>query len=97
MRLIARRAGFCLLPLTLLLASGCADTAGYPNLADLKAVTEPKPVPGDEIASDPVAEAHYNASVESWGDRLYSAGSRICRFYDRVKMPGVNFCPKAGE
>jgi hypothetical protein len=55
-------------------------------------VTEPKPVPGDEIATDPVAEAHYNAAVESWGDRLHSAGARLCRFFDRTGMKGLR-CP----
>lgn len=78
----------------LLLASGCATSGGYPPLADLKAVTEAKPVPGDEIATDPVAEAHYNADVESWGDRLSAAGARLCRFFEAVKMPGLGGCPK---
>jgi hypothetical protein len=58
-------------------------------------VTEAKPVPTDEIAADPVAEAHYNAAVESWGDRLHSAGARLCRFFEETDMPGVDFCPPA--
>lgn len=56
-------------------------------------MTEAKPVPTDDIVMDPVAEANYNASVESWGDRLFSAGGRLCRFFDGVDMPGVDFCP----
>jgi len=56
-------------------------------------VTEPKPVPPDSIVTDPVASAHYNAAVESWGDRLYSAGGRLCRFFERIKMPGLE-CPE---
>ena len=79
----------------LLLASGCGASGGYPPLADLTAVTEHKPVPGDEIATDPVAEAHYNAEVESWGDRLGAAGARLCRFFEAVKLPGLTSCPKA--
>jgi hypothetical protein len=55
-------------------------------------VTEAKPLPGDEIATDPVAEAHYNASVESWGERLRSAGVRLCRFFDATGMKGLD-CP----
>lgn len=39
-----------------------------------------------------MAEAHYNAAVESWGDRLYSAGARLCRFFDRTGMKGLD-CP----
>jgi len=53
---------------------------------------EPKPVPSDAIADDPVASAHYNASVESWGDRLYSAGGRLCRFFKRQGMKDLD-CP----
>ncbi len=67
--------------------TGCAGAgAVYPPTADLSAAIEPKPVPGDEIASDPVAEAHYNAAVEAWGDRLRSAGLRLCKFYERIGM-----------
>ena len=87
-----RAVSLALLPM-LWLASACGSSGGYPPLADIKAVTEAKPVPGDEIASDPDAEAHYNASVEGWGDRIWSAGARLCRFYQRTKMPNVDFCP----
>lgn len=91
---LPRLAGLCLLLPMLSLASGCATSGGYPPLADLKAVTEAKPVPGDEIATDPVAEAHYNASVESWGDRGHSAGVRLCRFFAETGMEMAGFrCP----
>lgn len=79
--------------LTLSLVSGCGSSGGYPPIAEIKAVTEAKPIPGDEIATDPVAEAHYNAAVESWGDRLHSAGTRLCRFFDETGMKGLA-CPK---
>jgi hypothetical protein len=81
-----------LLPV-LFLVSACGNSGGFPPLADLKAVTESKPIPGDEIATDPAAESHYNASVEGWGDRVYSAGVRLCRFFKDTDMPGVDFCP----
>lgn len=67
----------------------------FPPPADLAALTEPKPVPRDEIASDPVAEAHYNAALESWGERLLAAGGRLCRFYQRLRMPRLGPCPAA--
>lgn len=86
-----RAASLALLPM-LLLASACAHVAGFPPPADLKAVTEAKPEPTDAIATDPVAEAHYNAAVESWGDRVRSAGLRLCRFFAAQKTPGVD-CP----
>lgn len=76
-----------------LLVSGCAVAGGLPPPADLKAATEAKPVPSDDIATDPVAEAHYNAAVESWGDRLWLAGGRLCRFF---KARGMTLdCPAA--
>ena len=80
--------------LMLLHVSACAASGGYPPVADLQAVTEAKPVPSDAIASDPTAEALYNASVESWGDRLSSAGGRLCRFFRRTGMPDLTFCPE---
>lgn len=92
---IRRRGASCLLLPALLLASGCARSGGFPPLAEVTAVTEAKPVPGDEIATDPLAEAHYNAAVESWGDRLHSAGLRLCSFYRRMGMPGLGRCPPA--
>lgn len=93
MRSMLRRvAGACLLPLLLSTVSACGSSAGYPPLADLKAVTEAKPIPDDAILTDPVADAHYNASVESWGDRVQSAGVRLCRFFRETGMKGVSFC-----
>ncbi|MBY0306399.1 MAG: hypothetical protein K2W86_14770 [Sphingomonas sp.] len=61
----------------------------------MTAATEVKPIPDDAIATDPVIEAHYNASVEGWGDRLGSAGARLCRFFLGMKMPGLKACPPA--
>jgi hypothetical protein len=89
MRSMLLRAVRFLLPLKLLLASACAGSGGHPPLADLQALTEPKPIPGDDIASDPHAEAHYNAAIESWGDRLHSAWQRLCRFYRRTVLPAL--------
>jgi hypothetical protein len=37
-----------------------------------------------------VAEANYNAEVESWGDRLYSAGHRLCTFFKDTGMRGLD-------
>lgn len=88
-----RRVALLALPLSLSLVSACGGTAGYPRLADLQAVTEAKPIPTDEIATDPQAEASYNAAVESWGDRLWSAGGRLCRYFDKAGMKGLD-CPE---
>lgn len=91
---LRRLAALSALPPMLLLASGCLTSGGFPPLADVKAATEAKPVPDDAIATDPVAEAHYNADVESWGDRLSAAGGRLCRFFEAIKMPGLTGCPQ---
>lgn len=82
-----------LLP-TLFLANACTKLAATPPRADLLALTEKKPIPSDEIATDPVAEANYNASVEAWGDRLFSAGGRLCRWYEEIGVKGL-MCPVA--
>ncbi len=95
--ILHQRVGLLVLLPMLLLASGCGTSAGFPPLADVTAATEEKPIPDDAIATDPVAEAHYNASVESWGDRLGSAGARLCRFFLGMKMPGLMACPPAAS
>ena len=78
----------------LLLASACnGSQGGYPPVADISAVTESKPLATEAILTDPVAEANHNASIEGWGDRLHSAGVRLCRFYKETGMTGVS-CPK---
>lgn len=74
-----------MLPL-LLTVSACGGSGGYPPLADLQAVTEAKPVPPDEIVTSAAASEHYNAAVESWGDRISDAGLRLCRFFERTGM-----------
>jgi hypothetical protein len=78
----------------LLLASGCASAVTLPPPADdLKAVVEPKPVPGDDIATSDQANADYEASLEGWGDRISAAGGRLCRWTVRVYKVKVD-CPK---
>lgn len=89
-----RMAGCSALLPMLLLVSACASSAAFPPRADVQAAVEAKPVPGDNIATDDVAFQHYNADVESWGDRLHAAGARLCRFYLALKMPGLTSCPQ---
>lgn len=76
------------------LASGCASSGAiHPPVADLKAVTEAKPVPGDDIATSDQANADYSASVEGWGDRLFAAGGRLCRWSKATYKLKID-CPK---
>ena len=64
----------------------------FPPRADIKAVTEAKPVPPIEIVIDPEVEAQYDADLESWGERLRSAGIRLCNW---SVDQGADFtCPK---
>lgn len=78
----------------LLLASGC-ETPGaiHPPVDDLRAVVEPKPAPGDDIATSQKAADDYSASLEGWGDRISAAGGRICRFAERTYKIKIS-CPK---
>ncbi len=79
-----------------LAVSGCVGPASrFPPSADLIAVTEEKPKPTAEIARSAKANADYNASVESWGDRLNAAGGRLCRFFRDLGM--TVDCPAAPE
>lgn len=76
------------------LASGCTSSGAIPPpAADLKAVVEPKPVPGDDIATSDQANADYNASVEGWGDRISAAGGRLCRWSESVYKIKLG-CPR---
>lgn len=82
-----------LLP-TLVLASSCAEQATIaPPVTDLQAVVEQKPQPTDDIATSQQAYDQYQASLEAWGDRLHSAGGRLCRWSERVYKIRVG-CPK---
>jgi hypothetical protein len=79
-------------PAFLLLA--CATSGPIaPPADDLKAVVEPKPVPTDDIATSDQANADYSAAVEGWGDRISSAGGRLCRWSERVYKIKIG-CPK---
>jgi hypothetical protein len=76
------------------LASACTSSGAIPPpVADLTAVTEPKPVPSDDIATSDQANADYNASVEGWGDRISAAGGRLCRWTKTTYKLRID-CPK---
>lgn len=79
-----RQAGLCLLPIGLLLVTACGGQVtavqSFPSHADLQSVTEPKPRPSPAIATDPQANARYDAAIEGHGERVLSAGVRICKW-----------------
>jgi hypothetical protein len=77
----------------LLLASACTTSGAiHPPVDDLKAAIAAKPVPGDDIATSDHANADYNAALESWGDGLFDAGARLCRWAEAVYKIRVG-CP----
>lgn len=83
-----------LLLLTFALATSCAGQVALPPpAADLKAAVEPKPVPGDDIATSQKAYDQYQQNIEGWGDRISAAGGRLCRWSERVYKVKIG-CPK---
>ena len=94
---ICPRARRLALLLSLSAVSGCARPDAppprniFPSAVDVKAVTEPKPVPPDAIISDDAVAARYGIDLELWGERLYRAGGRLCR---ELKARGMDVvCP----
>lgn len=51
-----------------------------PPAADIQAAIEPKPRPVGDIVNDDTAAATYSAALEAWGERLSTAGGRLCRW-----------------
>jgi hypothetical protein len=81
-----------------LLASACTTPGAIlPPADDLKAVTEAKPLPTDDIATSQKAADDFSASIEAWGDRISAAGARICRYVERSHGKLPFRCPKAKE
>jgi hypothetical protein len=69
--------------------SGCAEKPivhATPAAEDVRALVERKPKPPISILTDPAANDRYNAEVEAWGDRLRSAGVRLCAFFANQGM-----------
>lgn len=83
----ARKSLMCV---NILALTACASGGGYPDIKDVSAVTEAKPLPGADILTDPAASDRYNSALEGWGDRLHAAGMRLCRFYQRTGMPNID-------
>lgn len=76
--------------IVLIAMAGCATTGAYPVKADIEAVTEAKPIPPLDILTDPAASDLHASRIEGWGDRISSAGLRLCRFFERTGMKDLN-------
>ena len=69
----------------LLTASACGEPTPivlYPPAIDVEAATEPKPVPPMEIATSEEAALAYDLELEAWGERVQSAGVRLCKWFN---------------
>lgn len=64
--------------------------AAFPPAQDLR--VEPKPIPPDEVLTSRIAGEQYDNAVEAWGEAGWAQVGRLCRFFDEMKMPGLN-CP----
>jgi hypothetical protein len=67
------------------------------SAADVRALIEPKPVPGADILTSDAASARHSIEIELWGERLSRAAGRVCRALaaDGMSLPFV--CPAAGR
>ena len=64
---------------------GCGEPTPivlFPPAVDVEASTEPKPLPPVEIATDEQAALEYDLALEAWGERVQSAGVRLCRWFN---------------
>lgn len=69
------------------IASACDKpgpiSAPLPPAQDVEAATERKPVPTAAIVESEEASLDYDNAVEAWGERVHSAGLRVCRWLNQ--------------
>lgn len=75
----------CLMLLGLLsVAPGCAPAeriqAQFPPVEDIRAVTEPAPVPPLDILTSSHAASQYDDLKDKWSQGLLDAGRRLCQW-----------------
>lgn len=64
--------------------------ASFPPAQDL--AVKAKPVPPDDVLTSRIAGEQYDNAVEAWGEEGWAQIGRLCRFFDAMKMPGLQ-CP----
>lgn len=83
-----------LIAVALLTAPACAEramTSGpFPPAADLS--VSPKPRTDPAVLDSEEADVALSIALEARGDALALQVSRLCRFFDRQGMPGLD-CP----
>lgn len=90
----ARQARLLMLPIVLWAVSGCERPVStpLPPKLDVEAATEAKPKPTADIVTDAAANARYSAAVESWGERVRSAGVRVCKWLNAASKDASYDC-----
>lgn len=79
--------------ITLCLTGAACQTTkvGIPDAVDVNASVAPKPKPTADILT-PNGAARYNEQIEAWGDGIWAASARICRFLAERGMKEAE-CP----
>jgi len=83
----------CLMIVSLGAAVASCETPGaaFPSATDLR--VQSKPVPPDDVLTSRVAGEQYDNAIEAWGETGWAQIARLCRFFDALKMKGLD-CPK---
>ena len=78
----------------LLLASACPKPVStpLPPAQDVEGATETKPLPSPEAVFDAKAKARDDAALEAWGERLRSAGVRVCEWLNAASKDADYEC-----
>lgn len=87
-----RRAAALAVVTLCLTGAACQTTkVGFPDAADVNASVATKPKPTADILT-PSGSARYNEKLEAWGDGIWAASGRICRFLAERGMEDIA-CP----
>ena len=89
---LKRRLIACLMIVSCGVAVASCETPGasWPSAADL--TVKDKPVPPDDVLTSRIAGERHDNAVEAWGEEGWAAVGRLCRYFDRTGMPGLD-CP----
>lgn len=81
----------------LLTASACDRPVStpLPPAIDVEAATESKPSPTADIVTDEGAALAYDLAVEAWGERVQSAGVRVCEWLNAASKDADYKCERS--
>ena len=70
-------------------------SAPLPPAQDVEAATEPKPRPPIDIVESEAASLAYDNAIEAWGERVQSAGVRICEWLNAASTIADYKCERS--